>query len=206
MRAVMTLLVEKHGYPVNAAAGIVGNLWAESAVLPNRLEGSGEATPLRARDFAGVMRDFTPEEVMNRNLNARIGPRLPGIGLAQWTDPRRRSGLFRHPYDGRSLGAAILDHMAAQVDYLVTELRNGYRGLDRILRDPAVSIEAASDEFVYSFEIPGAILTPRVPGRSRQRRQRGDTAVQEVFSVRRRASARALAAYRALAREVVDYA
>jgi hypothetical protein len=206
MRVVTKLLVEKYGYPVNAAAGIVGNLWVESAALPNRLEGSRETTPLRARDFAGVMRDFTPEEVRNRNFDARIGPRLPGIGLAQWTTRARRAGLFRHPYEGRSLGTAILDHMAAQVDYLVTELRTGYRHLDRILRDPAVSMDAASDEFVYSFEIPGVILTPQVPGQSRKRRPRGDQAVLDVFKARRRASARALAAYQAADREVLAHA
>ena len=37
---VMELLVDRYGYPVNGAAGLVGNLIAESGVLPNRIEGS----------------------------------------------------------------------------------------------------------------------------------------------------------------------
>jgi Phage tail lysozyme len=54
VRHVMELLVKEYGYPVNGAAGIVGNLIAESAVVPNRLEGSHTGTPtgrgtLRAR-------------------------------------------------------------------------------------------------------------------------------------------------------------
>ena len=45
---VMHLLVHRYGFPVNGAAGIVGNLVAESGVLPNRIEGSRTATPMRA--------------------------------------------------------------------------------------------------------------------------------------------------------------
>jgi hypothetical protein len=45
---VMDLLVRRYGYPVNGAAGLVGNLIAESEVLPNRIEGSAIGTPMRA--------------------------------------------------------------------------------------------------------------------------------------------------------------
>jgi hypothetical protein len=57
---VMELLVDTYHYPVNAAAGIVGNLRAESGVLPSRIEGSADATPMRSRNFANVMTDFSP--------------------------------------------------------------------------------------------------------------------------------------------------
>jgi hypothetical protein len=105
------LLVNTHGYPVNAAAGIVGNFFAESGVLPSMVEGGQRETsttraqPLRAPNFANRLTDFTAQEVMNRNRATRSGPRDPGVGLAQWTEARRRAGLFRHTHRGRALGA-----------------------------------------------------------------------------------------------------
>ena len=118
----MELLVNRYRYPVNGAAGLVGNLIAESSVMPNRIEGSQSSTPMRAPDFTGRLRDFTPDQVRDRNFGRRTGPRHPGIGIAQWTSPNRREGLFRHAFRGRQLGSAILSDLDAQVDYLVAEL------------------------------------------------------------------------------------
>src|SRR5262249_18783429 len=156
---------------------------------PNRIEGSKSTSPMRAPDFSGVTRDFTPEQVKNRSKTVRRGPAKPGIGLAQWTTPRRRNGLFAHAYQGPVLDLAILDHMDAQIDYLVSELKSGYARVDRVVRDPQVSVDAASDEVVYSFEVPGAILTRQPPIR---RLPRDHVAVQEVFRERRKHSHAAL--------------
>lgn len=178
-----------YGYPVNGAAGIVGNLDAESGVIPSRIEGSTAAAPLRARDFGGATRDFTPEEVMNRDRTAQRGPRLPGVGLAQWTSPGRRAGLFAHSFGGVT-GSAILADMDAQLDYLVQELRSSYRRVESVLADRGVSVNDAADEVVYNFEVPGAILDGSA------KRPRSDPAVQEVFAARRRRASAALDAYR----------
>jgi hypothetical protein len=194
MLYVMKLLVEKYQYPVNGAAGIVGNLRAESCVLPNRVQGSSPTTPMRARDFKGAMTEFTAEQVMNRNRAKKQGPNFAGIGLAQWTYLPRRAGLFQHTFQGRSLGAAILYNMDAQVDYLVTELGSkNFRPVDRVLRDPHVSLEDASDEVLYNFEMPGSIWTKNKP---RRKLARTDPAVQKKFDVRRRYSRVALRVYR----------
>lgn len=191
MRYVMSRLVDVYDYPVDGAAGLVGNLWAESGVLPARLEGSRADSPLRAPDFNGVRRDWTPEQVMNRDRGAQVGPRFPGVGLAQWTSPSRRAGLFRHEYDGVRLGAAVLFDMDAQVDYLHHELHSGYSRVAGVLTAANVSVAEASDEVVYNFEIPGSVLSDgaKLP--------RSDAAVQAVFEERRRHSRRALRAYTA---------
>ncbi len=189
MRHVMQRLVNQYGYPVNAAAGIVGNVWGESQVIPNRLEGSQAATPMRAQNFQGRMTDFTAEQIMNRSSSRGVGPRFPGVGLAQWTSPDRRRGLFEHVHQGRRLGANILFDMDAQVDYLVTELRTSYQGVNRVLTNPAVTVEDASDEVVYNFERPASVLEN---GRSRPRT---DPQVQEEFRKRREFSRRALQAF-----------
>ncbi|SFP53953.1 Putative peptidoglycan binding domain-containing protein [Geodermatophilus dictyosporus] len=186
IRRVVELLTGTYGYPVNAAAGIVGNLLAESGVQPDRLEGSRPETPMRAKDMSGRVRDFTPEEIRDRDRAAGRGPLLPGVGIAQWTSRDRRAGLFRHSFRGRVLGTAVLTDLDAQVDYLVGELRGPYRAVDAVLRDPAVSVEAAADEVVYRFEVPGAVLQD---GRLRPR---SDPQVQEVFRRRRALAHQAL--------------
>jgi len=179
-----------HGYPVNAAAGIVGNLFAESGVLPSRVEGSAAATPLRAPNFRGRATTFTPQQVMDRKKSAKTGPRAPGVGLAQWTTAERRTALFQRSADGRPLGASVLFNMDAQVDFLVSELKAS-KGLSDSLGAAGVSVESAADDIVYEFEIPGAILD------GKRKRPRSDPAVQAVFQVRRRLAHQALAAYRA---------
>jgi Phage tail lysozyme len=184
------ILTDRYGYPPNGAAGIVGNLWAESGVLPSRIEGSASTTPTRARDFAGVMRDFSLEEIMQRDPGAQLGPKLPGVGLAQWTSRERRAKLFTHDYDGQVLGAYVLFDMDAQLDYLAVELQGSYPGVHAVVADPGVTVEAASDDVVYRFEVPGAILSggTKLP--------RGDPRVQAVFRERRSYSIRALNEYR----------
>jgi hypothetical protein len=184
---VMDLLVGQYGYPVNGAAGLVGNLIAESSVLPNRIEGSHQATPMRAPDFTGRPRDWTPDQVRDRSYSRRTGPRLPGIGIAQWTSPDRRTGLFRHVFRGRRLGSAILSDLDAQVDYLVAELRRGYRQVDATLRSPGVSVDQASDAVLLHFERPGAVVG----------RPTTDPVVQQVIGRRRAHGATALRIYRA---------
>jgi hypothetical protein len=187
---VMELLVRQYGYAVNAAAGVVGNLVAESEVQPDRIEGSPSAAPLRGLDFADRMRDFTPEQVRDRDAAAMLGPKFAGIGIAQWTTRSRRDGLFAHTYRGRQLGAGILHDLDAQVDYLVTELRGPYVAVDRILRTPGVSLEDATDEVVYRFEVPASVL------QNGSLLPRGDSRVQATFAERRARARQVLDVYR----------
>lgn len=191
MAYAVRTLVEKYGYPVNGAAGIVGNLWAESAVLPGRIEGSAVATPMRAKDFAGVVRDFTPREIMTRDPKLKLGPKLPGVGLAQWTSADRRAKLFKHKYDGEVLGADVLFSVDAQLDYLAVELRTSYPGVYAVVSAPDVTLNAASDDIVYRFEIPGSILS------GGKKLPRDDPKVQAVFKQRRAHGVKALSEYQA---------
>ena len=191
-RYVMNALITRYGYAANAAAGLVGNLWAESGILPNRVEGSRRSDPMRARDFHGRTRTFTAAEIMNRSRRARRGPRRPGVGLAQWTSSGRRAGLFRHAFNGTVRGGDILFDMDAQIDYLVHELGSTHRHVDRVLRNPGVSLEDASDTVLFRYETPASVLRP-----GGGLRARNDPAVRGVRDERRRYSRAALAAHRA---------
>ncbi len=190
MAYVMDLLVTKYGYPANGAAGLLGNLYAESGVLPQRLEGSQAATPMKTASFQGPAREFTPQEVMNRSPQQQRGPRLPGVGLAQWTTGSRRRGLFQHRHGGRQMGTDILFNMDAQVDYLVTELQSQYAGVNRVITNAGVAVNDACDEVVYNFEVPGALLDA-----NNHKRPRTDPQVVGVFNQRRPAAQRALASF-----------
>ncbi len=157
---VMNLLVDTYHYPVNAAAGIVGNLIEESQVLPSKIEDSKlNGPPMTAPKFGAgdVATPLTPEEVMNRNKHQKQGPLKAGVGLAQWTWPSRREGLFQQVWQGRPLGSSVLFNMDAQVGYLVAELqkKNGdFAKLNKSLSDPWVNPNDATDNFFYQNERP----------------------------------------------------
>jgi peptidoglycan hydrolase-like protein with peptidoglycan-binding domain len=192
MRYVMNRLIHTHLYPANGAAGLVGNLWAESALLPNRIEGSRAAKPMESRDNAGVVRRWTAQQVKDR-VYQRTGPARGGVGLAQWTSANRRRGLFNHSYQGQIASPSILFNMDAQIDYLVQELRSDYSNVDRVLRRAGVTVNDACDEVLYNFEIPGSILFPAVQGGGK--RPRSDPAVIAKFEERRAHARTALEAY-----------
>jgi hypothetical protein len=190
-RLAIRLLIDTHHYSVNGAAGIVGNVYAESGVLPNRIEGSRPGTPMRSLDFARHPRSFSATDMMNRSVQRRTGPRLPGVGLARWTSGARRSGLFHRVDGGRNLGVSILDNMDAQVAYLVEELR-GYAALNASLHSAGVTVDGACDDFVYIFERPATVILD-----AHHKRPRSDPAVQQEFARRRPHAHAALRAYQA---------
>ena len=59
---------------------------------------------MRARAFDGTTVTFTAEQIRTRDHVAKRGPKLPGVGLAQWTSAGRRAGLFNHRFEDRVLG------------------------------------------------------------------------------------------------------
>jgi len=193
-RYIVGRLVDVYGYPANGAAGIVGNLAEESELIPSRLEGSAASTPMRSKDFSGVVQDWDPPAVRDRSTTASTGPLLAGTGLAQWTWAPRRSGFFAHAYGSRPAGTGILFDMDAQIDYLVGELRSGsYNAVNTVVSNPAVTLNDASDEVIYNFEEPGVIWDETV--KPKVKRPRTDPAVQTEFAQRRAASQAALTAY-----------
>ena len=81
--------------------------------------------------------------------------------------------------------------MDAQVAYLVSELQAN-AGLNASLTAAGVTLNDASDDVVYRFEIPGSILDA-----AGHRLPRADPAVQAVFAARRANAQQALQAYQA---------
>ncbi|QEH42980.1 phage tail tip lysozyme [Chitinophaga sp. XS-30] len=186
----MERLIDRYNFPVNGAAGLVGNLRSESGVIPSRVEGSAGDTPMRAEGFDGAVHDFTPEDIMNRSSATGTGPLLPGVGIAQWTSGSRRSGLFEHQYCGMTQGVDILFNMDAQIDYLVTELQTRYRAVYSTITNPATSVNDASDIVLRRFEVPGVVLNAGAL------RPITDPAIAGVLTRRRNLSQSAFNTYR----------
>ncbi|WP_214316856.1 phage tail tip lysozyme [Nonomuraea sediminis] len=191
MLYVMEKLVRHYGYPVNGAAGLVGNFVIESYVIPSNIEGAKEQSPMRAANWSGEVVEHTADAIMNRNEAAGVGPKLSGVGLAHWSERDRRRGLFTHKLSDTALGASVLFNMDAQIDYAVRELGKSYKPVNDFLRRPNVTASDACDEALYEYEIPGAII-----GTDHRRLPRKDPRVQAAFKKRRPEAERAATLYR----------
>ncbi|MBM2577997.1 S8 family serine peptidase [Jannaschia sp. Os4] len=201
-RHAMTVLTGRHGLSDVAAAAIVGNLDAESSILPQRVEGSGAADPRAARAAGSkARRRFSARAVATRRRGTR-GPRSAGVGLAQWTSGARRRGLFEFTWRGIPAGPGVLFLMDMQLAYLVDEMRRDYRGVWRRLNRGGVRLRTATSDVLRNYETPGSVLkkVTRPDGTKKWvRRELDDPKVVEKVDARTRRAEAALRAHRAAA-------
>lgn len=123
------------------AAGLLGNLYAESALRPNNLENSGErrlgytdesyTAAVDAGTYTGFVRDAA------------------GYGIAQWTYWSRKEGLLAFT---KAAGTSIGD-LETQLGFLWKELSEGYKAVLNVLKT-ATSLRQASDKVLTDFERP----------------------------------------------------
>ena len=121
-----------------AVAGIMGNLYAESALRSDNLQNTGNNkwnmtdAEYTAQIDAGK-RDFEDGQ---------------GYGLAQWTYPTRKAALLAF---AKAANKSICD-LQMQLDFLWKELQ-GYSAVMSVLKS-AASVREASDIFMVKFENP----------------------------------------------------
>ncbi len=123
-----------------AAAGVMGNLRAESALNPKNLENSYQ------KKLGHTDESYTAA-VDNGTYTNFVNDKA-GYGLAQWTFHARKQGLLNYV---KARGVSIGD-LGAQLDYLYVELGK-YTAVIRVLLD-AKSVREASDVFMCKFENP----------------------------------------------------
>ena len=141
------------GLTPEGAAGVMGNLYAESGVIPNRVEilclqrlreigkHYTDATYTALVDDGGISRDLF--------LHPLGDTRQYGYGLAQWTSPGRKGAL----YDlCRSRKVSIGD-LTTQLDYLMIELCGSYKAVLDVLTTTK-DVRTASDKVLMDFEQP----------------------------------------------------
>ena len=124
-----------------AAAGIMGNLKAESNMNSSNLQGTYEQSLGHTDDsYTSAVDNGTYSNFVNDNA---------GYGLAQWTYSTRKQGLLDYAKKtGQSIGSTKM-----QLEYLENELSTGYQGVLSALKN-ASSISEASDIMITQYEIP----------------------------------------------------
>lgn len=123
------------------AAGLMGNLYAESGLRPNNLQNSYEGK-------LGIA-DAEYTEMVDRGTYANFGNDRAGYGLAQWTYPSRKAALLAY---AKAAGKSIGD-LEMQLGFLMQELSTGYKTVLNVLRT-TVSVREASDIVLLQFERP----------------------------------------------------
>ena len=122
-------------------AGLMGNLYAESGLIPNNVEnlyekrlGVTDASYTAAVD-SGKYQFFATDKA--------------GYGLAQWTYCSRKAELLDYAQCCRK----SIGDLEMQLDFLMKELREDYKAVLAVLKT-AGSVREASDAVLLKFERP----------------------------------------------------
>lgn len=122
------------------AAGLMGNLYAESGLIPNNLQNSFEKKlgytdeGYTAAVDSGKYKNFIKDSA--------------GYGLAQWTYWSRKQNLLAYAQKAKK----SIGDLEMQLDFLMVELK-GYASLLSLLKT-ASTVKAASDAVLTQFERP----------------------------------------------------
>ena len=136
------------GMTPEGAAGLMGNLMAESGLRANNLENVHEKRL--------GMTDKSYTEAVNNGTYTNFVRDSAGYGLAQWTYWSRKQGLL----DLAKKKKLPIDSYELQLEYLMYELTRNYPTVLKVLKSTK-SIREASDIVLTQYERP-ADQTTRV--------------------------------------------
>ena len=123
------------------AAGLMGNLYAESGLRPNNLQNTYEGR-LGYRDA-----EYT--EMVDKGTYTAFATDKAGYGLCQWTYHTRKAALLAYAKaEGTSIG-----NLEMQLGFLMRELESGYKAVLAALKSTS-SVREASDTVLLQFERP----------------------------------------------------
>lgn len=129
------------GLSAAGAAGLMGNLEAESVLKPTNLQNTYEAK-------LGYT-DESYTKAVDSGAYTNFAKDCAGYGLAQWTYHTRKAALLAYCKEsGRSIGS-----LDAQLEFLYKELSESYKSLLKTLETTS-SIKEASDLVLTQFERP----------------------------------------------------
>lgn len=123
-------------------AGLMGNLYAESALKSNNLQQTYEKS-------LGY-NDTTYTAAVDNGSYDNFVKDAAGYGLAQWTYWSRKQNLLAF---ARSAGKSIGD-LGMQLDFLYKELSEGYKSSVLSVLETATSVLTASNAVLLKFERP----------------------------------------------------
>lgn len=133
--------LKKQEFTDAGAAGMMGNLFAESALSPINLQNTYEKK-LGYSDSA-----YTT--AVDNGTYTNFVKDSAGYGLAQWTFWSRKQNLLNY---AKSKGVSIGD-LNMQLEFLMQELNAGYKSLLNTLKTTN-SVSEASNGVLLQFERP----------------------------------------------------
>lgn len=142
--AIWSYLMEKIGNEYGVA-GLMGNLYAESGLYPDRVQGD-----VPYSDYSKQYTAMVDSGELGEYEFVHYGPNGGGYGLAQWTYYTRKQGLYDMYKSG---GYSSIGSLDLALDYLWYELQNSFPGVLDVLKN-ATSIREASDKVLHDFEAP----------------------------------------------------
>lgn len=122
-------------------AGLMGNLYAESALEPKNLQNSYE------KKLGFTNETYTTAVDSGKYTN--FVKDKAGYGLAQWTYWSRKQNMLNF---AKSKGKSIGD-LEMQLDFLYKELSEGYKSVLNVLKK-ATSVKQASNAVLLNYERP----------------------------------------------------
>lgn len=134
--ATMSVLT-KNGMTKEGAAGLIGNLLAESRLDPSAIE--------HAR-FSGSYEEYMDGMTKDKFMNDEVG-----FGIAQWTSASRKGALWDY-WQENGNGRQIND-LGLQLEFLLKELNEDYNGLLNHLKSTD-DLGSASNRVLHEFERP----------------------------------------------------
>lgn len=124
------------------AAGLLGNIQAESGIIPYRKQGDFSSGYTKSIEYTNKVDNGTISkyEFVHDSI---------GYGLAQWTFSTRKEKYYDHVKNrGGSIGST-----ENGVSYLVSELQNDYPGVWNVMQT-SNDIKSISDKVLHDFENP----------------------------------------------------
>lgn len=139
-KRIWDTLYREIGNPYGVAA-LMGNLYAESGLLPNNLQNTYE-------DILGYT-DASYTQAVDSGRYTNFKTDRAGYGLAQWTAEDRKASLIAY---ANSQGCSIAN-LDMQLAFLCNELKMKFPGVLDVLKN-AASVREASDYVLFHFEVP----------------------------------------------------
>lgn len=139
-RAIWDYLIGKIGNAYGVA-GLMGNLYAESALVAINLQNSYEKS-------LGYT-DASYTAAVDNGSYSNFVKDSAGYGLAQWTYWSRKENLLKYAQGIKS----SVGNLTTQLEFLYKELSESYTGVLSALKN-ATSVRAASDVVLTQFERP----------------------------------------------------
>lgn len=133
--------LKKQGFSDAGAAGVMGNMFAESGLKPNNLQNSFEKKLGHT--------DISYTKAVDNGTYANFSKDGAGYGLCQWTYSTRKAALLAFAKaENASIGDAEM-----QLRFFVKELKESFSGVLSVLKT-ATTVREASDAMLLKFERP----------------------------------------------------